>query len=925
MPADVFISYSSKDATVAQAVCAAIEAKGPRCWIAPRDIQHGVEWSAAIIDGIHAAKAMVLVFSANSNESPQVLREVERAVSQRIPLLPFRLENVSLSKPMEYFISVPHWFDALTQPLEPHLEHLAESVHRLLTKPEEAAALTLREPTPIAPTEPPHNLPRQLTTFVGREKQVEDVKKLVASKPLTTLVGMGGCGKTRLALHVGNQVLNEHKDGVWFVELAPLSDPNLVPQTVASEFDVREEPGRSVTQTLIDHLKSKKTLLLLDNCEHVLSACSTLTHALLRACPQLRVLASSREVLSVQGEAVYHVPTLSLPPKRWKPGENLEEIMQYEAVHLFVERARLARPDFTLTEQNALALVQLCHQLDGIPLALELAAARIKSLSVEEIVARLDNRFRLLTGGSKTAPAKNQTLRAMIDWSYDLLTEPERTLFRRLSVFAGGWTLAAAEAVCVGDDVEDWEVLDLLTQLVDKSLVIAEEDEGTSRYRTLETVRQYGREKLAETNEYDTIRSRQRDFFLAFAEEAVEKLKGAEMGDWLDRVEEENDNLRAALNWSLDPSQSDKDTALRLAVALARFWMVRGYLSEGRQWLTDALGTGGAKEPTKLRARALNNAGILAWSQRDYSSVAILQEECLGIREKIGDTQGMANSLNNLGIVAAEQGDYTVAQTLYEQALEIKRSMGDKTGIADSLNSLGVVVYEQGDYKAARTYHEEALKLRRELNNPSRVTISLNNLAMVNQYQGDYATAQALYEESLGISRELEDKAGIATCLNYLGILAIEQGDTTTAEQNSSEALTLLYELGDKQGIADALNTLGKVAFVCKDVNKARSQFAGSLLLFQEIGDKPGLVEVMEKMARLAWSKGQGEQAAKLFGFAAKQRETMGLPLTPAELQELAVDIEAAEKALGTAAFGAAWEAGSAFDIELAVTEALKD
>jgi predicted ATPase len=426
-----------------------------------------------------------------------------------------------------------------------------------------------------------HNLPRQLTSFIGREREMGEVKEFLATTRLLTLTGSGGCGKTRLALQVAADLLEAYADGVWLVELAALADPTLVPQTVASALGVREQPVRPLTETLVDYLQPKVLLLILDNCEHLLTASAQLANALLRSCPRLRMLASSRQGLGIAGERTYRVPSLSLPQPR--PLPPVERLTDYEAVRLFVERAVFTQPSFAITDQNAPAVAQVCERLDGIPLAIELAAARVKALPVEKLNERLDDMFRLLTGGSRTALPRQQTLRALIDWSYDLLSEPERALLRRLSAFAGGWTLEAAEAVGVGEGVEEWEVLDLLTSLVEKSLVLYEEREGEGRYRLLETVRQYARDRLLESEEGEAVRTRHLEFFLHWAEQ----------GPGLERLETEHDNLRAALAWS--GAQRQGDVGLRLGGAMGGFWHVRGYWTEGRERLAGVLALLGAE------------------------------------------------------------------------------------------------------------------------------------------------------------------------------------------------------------------------------------------------------------------------------------------------------------------------------------------
>jgi len=592
-----------------------------------------------------------------------------------------------------------------------------------------------------------NNLPNQLTSFIGRDKEIEAVKSLLAKSRLLTLTGSGGCGKTRLALQVAADLIEEFADGVWLVELAALSDPSLLPQAVASALGVREEPGRALQQTLSDYLMQKQMLLLMDNCEHLLQACADLAQTLLKQCPHLSLLTTSREALRVAGEQVYRVPSLLAPDPTQLPKEEKElaaVVSEYEAPNLFVERASLQKADFTLTNQNAFAVAWVCHRLDGIPLAIELAAARVSALTVEEINTRLEHRFRLLRGGSRTALPRQQTLQATLDWSYDLLTEQERLLLGRLSVFAGGWGLEAAEAVCSEEPIVAFEVLELLASLVDRSLVIAAEREGKSRYRLLESIRAYAQERLQQTGEERLWRDRHLDFFLAWAEEAEPYLRGAKQAEWLERLESEQDNLRSALSWC----QQDKERAeagLRLAGFLFRFWEIRGYWSEGREYLQAALSQETAPPKTRARANALNGAGVLAYDQGDYATAHILQEESLAIYRELGDRSGIAASLNNLGNVAKEQGDYAEARVLYEESLAILRELGDKSGIAYSLSNLGNVAWRQGDVAAARALHDESLAIRRELGDKLGIAYTLEGMAALAAGQGQNERAARLW------------------------------------------------------------------------------------------------------------------------------------------------------------------------------------
>ena len=808
----------------------------------------------------------------------------------------------------------------------------------------------------------PNNLPVQLTSFIGREKQIEEVKSLLARTRLLTLTGSGGCGKTRLSLQVAAEVLEQFPDGVWVVELAPLAGPTLVAQTVASLLGIKEQTGQPLVQTLPESLSSRRLLLLLDNCEHLLAACVSLASALLRSCPHVKLLATSQEALGIAGEQTYRVPSLSLPDPR--KILTVEALSQYEAAHLFLERAMLVKSDFVIRDQTAPAVGQLCSRLDGIPLAIELAAARVRSLSVEEINTRLGDRFRLLTGGDRAALPRQQTLRAAMDWSYDLLSERECVLLSRLSVFAGGWTLEAAEAVCTGEEIEDWEVLDLLTELVDKSLVVAETQAGNSRYRLLETIREYAWERLEQREEVEEMRGRHRDYFLARAEEVAPKLMGAEQGVWLERLESEHDNLRTALAWC-SAEEDGAEAGLRLAFALLRFWDVRGHYSEGRAYLTEALGREGAAGRTTERARALHGAGALAISQGDYAVARTLFEESLSIRRELGDKQSIAASLHNMGSMAYSQGDFAQARSLFEESLAIRREVGDRPGIATSLHNLGNMAFSQGDFGQARALYEESLALfremgdkwgaaqvlnnlamvawslsdygaaralceqslatYRELGNKRGIAFALGNLGMLARDQGEYEQARAFQEESLGICRELKDKRGIANSLHNLGNVIYSQGDFGQARALYEESLALFREMGDKWGAAQVLNNLGMAAYRRQDYETARTLYEESLAICRDLSDKRGIAETLEAFAPLKATQSQPERAARLWGAAEALREALHSPLSPNEREEYDRNVTAARAAFGEEAFAAAWQQGRDMTIEQAIEYALQD
>ena len=766
----------------------------------------------------------------------------------------------------------------------------------------------------------PNNLPRQLTSFIGREHEMASVKALLETTSLLTLTGSGGTGKTRLSLHAAADVVERYSDGVWLVELAPLSDPALIPQTVADVVGVREASGESITKTLISALKAKQMLLVLDNCEHLLDASVSLVDALLKSCPNVRVMVSSREVLGISGETIYRVPSLSLPESN--ASYSPESLLQFESVCLFVERAEAVKPDFTITRRNTPALASVCNRLDGIPLAIELAAARVRSLTVEQIASHLDNRFRLLTGGSKTALPRQQTLRAMIDWSYDLLDENQKALLRRLSVFMGGWRLEAAEAVCSCAEVEEGEVLDLLTALVDKSLVVTEVQGQAVRYRLLETVRQYARDRLVESGESDNVFQRHRDFFLVLAEDGEPNLTGPVQGEWLERLDQEYENLRGALEWSLGARSSAE--AQRFCGTLWRFWATRGHLFEGRGWCGRAIEGPGNVQRTQERGDALNGAGALAIVQGDYAYARACNEESLSIRREIGDKVGIAGSLSNLGLVATLLGEYGTARQCSEESLDLFREIGERRGIAFSLNALGVVAHARGDYIAARAYYEESLHISRVTGNLSGAAASLGELGSTAYCQGDFESATLYISEGLTISREIGNLIGIGRSLIGLAKVACTQEDYETARSYCDEGLSVFRDTGDKRGIADTLEGFGDVALSQSEYAAARAYGEESLSIRRETNDRYGIASSLESLARLLQVQHQPDRAVRLWGASEALREQMGAPLPPNERTEYDRAISAARQSLGDDEFHRAWAAGRAMSMELAIELALE-
>jgi predicted ATPase/DNA-binding SARP family transcriptional activator len=635
----------------------------------------------------------------------------------------------------------------------------------------------------------PSNLPTPLTSFIGREHEMAEVQGLLPMTRLLTLTGVGGCGKTRLAIEVARGVTEEFPDGIWLVDLAALADPALVPGTVARVLGFREQPDQALPAALVDYLRAKHTLLVLDNCEHLAADCAQLAEMILRACPSLRMLVTSREPLHVPGEMTRVVPPLSSPDPQHLPP--LEDLVRYEAVQLFVERAKAALPEFRVGNRNSPVVSRLCWRLDGIPLAIELAAAQVRVLAIEEIDARLDDDFRLLTGGSRTALPRHQTLQATLDWSYDLISEKERALFRRLAVFAGSFALEAAEAVCSQGEIAKSDVLGLLTRLVEKSLVVAEPAaEGGVRYRLLETLRQYGWTRLVESGETVAMQRRHADTYLALAEQAREAIfRGVEQTAWWDRLDREYDNMRAALRWSID--SREHETALRLAAALWAFWFVRGNGSEGQRWLEEALSWSRGASPA-ARAPALCAAGNLAWwALGDGERARKLCMESVVLYRELGDKAGLAFTLGNLGTIVQSQGAHELATTLATEGLALYRELGDKWGIGMTLGLLALAAQLRGDHEQAAALRDEGLPILLEVGDKEGLALMLGRSGQLAQTSGDYERAVALCSEALALCRELGDRRGIPGCLEALAAVASSQGQSERAARLFGAAQTV--------------------------------------------------------------------------------------------------------------------------------------
>jgi predicted ATPase/class 3 adenylate cyclase len=702
--------------------------------------------------------------------------------------------------------------------------------HRLkdLQRPEHLYQLVL----PDLPAEfPPlktldrqvHNLPEQPTPLLGRDQEVDAVRTLLLREEvrLVTLTGPGGIGKTRLGLQVAAELTDSFAGGVFLVALAPIADPGLVTPTIAQTLGLRETGSRSASESLKTYLAQQAVLLLLDNFEQVVTAAPEVAE-LLAACPRLKALVTSRQVLHLRGEHEYPVPPLELPEG---PADEAT-LSRCAATALFIERALAVRPDFALTEDAAHAVAEICRRLDGLPLAIELAAARVKLLSPQTTLARLSSRLSLLTDGPRDLPARQQTLRGTIGWSYDLLAPAEQHLFRRLAVFAGGWMLEAAEAVCSAVDGLDTEVLEGLGALVDQSLV-RRHDVGTQReprFSMLETIHEYGLEQLATSGEAEALRRAHAAYYLALAEEAAPNLTGPQQGVWLDRLEREHDNLRAALAWARD--RGEAALGLRLAAALWRFWYTHGYLSEGRAWLEDmlALPAGGESQAEgPVRARALYGAATLASTQDDFDRAAALWEASLALSRELDDKAIMASALNALGLAALQEGDAQRAAPLVAESLAVSRAIGDPWAIARALLSLAQTAYVQGEYSRAEALFEECLALMRQAGSTSHSAVALLYLGHAARAQGNFRRATALYQEGLALSQGLGDKLRVLRELEGLATAVAAEGRAERATRLLGTASSLRDLLGsarhpmDRAAVEAALEAvraaLGEEAF----------------------------------------------------------------------------------------------------------------
>ncbi len=641
-----------------------------------------------------------------------------------------------------------------------------------------------------------HNLPLQLTTFIGRGNELAELQRLLAAKRFVTLTAVGGAGKTRLALEVANRAVDAYPDGAWLVDLTPIKDGHLVARAFGSALGVHERPRQPIAETVLEHLRGRHLLLVVDNCEHVIADCAGLVDAILRSCPGVTLLATSREPLRVTSETVWRVASLAVPDPR--AVIDLRELAQFEAVSLFLDRAQLASSGFEINPENASAIAQLCRRLDGIPLAIELAAARAGTMSPDQIVSRLQNRFALLTGGNRAGPARHRTLQSALDWSHDLLSNDERRLFRRLSVFAGSFSLEAVEQVCSDHDLEVDTIAGLLGSLVDKSLLVASfEGSAPIRFRMLESLQLYGQERLAEHGEVERLNRTHSEFFVSVAEDSSPKLRGREQQIWHLRLAYELSNLRLALQWS---AGHEPDSCLRLIIALTDFWYIDGLVEEGDAWLTPALGSYSVRN--RLRADALARGGLVSYWRDDIDTASSRWHECLDIYSELDDREGVGQGLRWVGELTEWQGDLEGARRCFDGSLAIAKEVEDEISVADIRRQLGRLAMKEGEDEKARTCLLESLMYYKRIGDHRFINVTLGYLGLNAIDRGDFAAARCHLEDGLAIARVLDFTIGLATPLMYFAALAAAQGHPSRALRLSGASEALATSAG---GVATRL------------------------------------------------------------------------------------------------------------------------
>lgn len=769
----------------------------------------------------------------------------------------------------------------------------------------------------------PNNLPLRLARFVGRTRELEEVTRLLEDNRLVTLTGIGGGGKTRLAIEAASKLTARAPDGIWFVELAATENESAVLRALADVLGVDGDPKPTLADAVHARLATHHALLVLDNCEHVIDGVRSVATRLLASCPDLRLIATSRQPIGLPGEAVFHVPSLGMPPEGRR--QSLTELRNIESIMLFVERAKAARPEFDVDETNRDAIARICRQLDGIPLAIELAAARVRVLVPEEISARLENRFRLLSSTIRGGEQRHRTLRATIDWSYDNLEPQEQLLLERLSVFSGGATLEAAEKICAGEEIEDWEVLDQITSLVDKSLVQVDAEgglaTGKARFRLLETVRLYAREKLVDRGDPAVYWARHLEHFASLAADAEQALTGPEQAEWLTRLSTEHANFERALTRAID-GRLDIEGGIALAASLGRYWHMRGHWQEARATY-DRMLPQLERVRSAASATALRWAGNLAKLQRDDAPARELLEKSLETSREIEDLNGVASALNDLGHVIRDGGDTATARELYTESLETHRRLENDAGVALALNSLAVLAQIEGDLVEARRLYGKSIDIGRRLGDTAGVAATLINLGVVFESLDENEKSSFCFEESLEIFREQENRWGVAATLVNLGRVIQKRGDHARASEAYEESLAIFRDLGDRRSVAATLYKLGSLAQALGEHPRATRLFRESLTIFRDLDSSAEIEMLLTSLAESAAALEDPKRAATLLGAAESLREEAGISLDARGRTAIDRSLASLSQALGDDELSGALEGGRSLSRERAIREAL--
>jgi len=772
---------------------------------------------------------------------------------------------------------------------------------------------------------PRHNINLPLSNLIGREEELARIDQQLEEPNcrLLTLIGVGGIGKTRLGLHASAAAVDKYPDGIWLVELAALNEDEILPDKIASIFGVSAQEARSgigVTDVLIDYLNDKTLLLVLDNCEHLIEACARFADSLLNGCPSVKIMATSREAFGIYDERIFQVSPLILPPQE----SAMEGLEIYPAIQLFLERASKAQPGFRLTNDNSPILAEICWQLDGIPLAIELAAARVRVISLDQISKRLKDRFRLLTGGPRTALPRHQTLQATMDWSYELLPELERSLLRRLSVFSGGWTLKAAEDVVNFGEVTQQDVLDLLSNLVDKSLVLVEDRGVRTRYGMLETVRQYGFQMLTEDGEVDESRQRHGNFFVQLAEQVDDGLRDARQVESMDILDTEHDNLRGALRWATE--NNEKDLAFHLVGALGWYWFMRGHWKESWRWFHNANELEASSNPT-IRAKAICRAVGLEIIRGNLVGTVELVDEAVEICRQTEDEEGLAWSLNLMGQSKTwSEKDFNQAKAMpyLIESEEIFSGLGNDWGVAFTQPYIGQVVEFQGEYEQSIRIQKKGISIFERVGDKWSQAYSLYLLGNSATRCGDYQLAEWAYEQSLNKSSLIKEKVMEAHALKGLGELALQKGNLKQMEMINLEALEALQKIGDENCVGSVLRCLGEVAQRKGDYVKADKLLGQSLLTYGKLGLADKIIFVIDRIAALAAIKGKSLRAAKLLGASNDLDGETGI-LFPSQYKDERKNLtKSIREIIGDREFQAFYEEGAAMSLEDAVTYAME-